>query len=74
MHHSPANDFEISEYILKNNNGISVKILSLGGIIQEFNVPNRNGVFENIVLSYENPKDYLKDEFFFRGINWKICK
>ena len=42
MHHSPANDFEISEYILKNNNGISVKILSLGGIIQEFNVPNRN--------------------------------
>ena len=68
MHHSPANDFEISEYILKNNNGISVKILSLGGIIQEFNVPNRNGVFENIVLSYENPKDYLKDEFFLGAL------
>ena len=68
MHHSPANDFEISEYILKNNSGISVKILSLGGIIQEFNVPNRNGVFENIVLSYENPKDYLKDEFFLGAL------
>jgi aldose 1-epimerase len=48
---------KISEFLLKNSNGISVKILSFGGIIQEINLPDKNGFTENVVLNYTNPKD-----------------
>ena len=59
---------EISEFILKNSNGISVKILSYGGIIQEINLPDKNGFVENVVLNYKNPKDYLKDNFYIGAL------
>ena len=58
----------ISEFILKNINGISVKILSYGGIIQEINLPDKNGFVENVVLNYKNPKDYLNDKFFIGAL------
>ena len=58
----------ISEYILKNSNGISVKILSYAGIIKEINIPDRNNKFENIVLSYKNNEQYLNDEFFIGAL------
>ena len=59
---------EISEFILKNRNGISVKILSYGGIIQEINFPDKNGFVENVVLNYTNPEDYLNDKFFIGAL------
>ena len=59
---------KISEFLLKNSNGISVKILSFGGIIQEINLPNKNGFTENVVLSYINPKDYIKDNFYMGAL------
>lgn len=58
----------ISEYILKNSNGISVKILSYAGIIKEINIPDRNNKFENIVLSYKNNEQYLNDDFFIGAL------
>lgn len=59
---------KISEFILKNRNGISVKILSYGGIIQEINIPDKNGFTENVVLSHTNPKDYIKDDFYIGAL------
>jgi aldose 1-epimerase len=61
-------EHKISEFILKNSNGISVKILSYGGVIQQINFPDKNGFNENVVLNYKNPKDYLKDEFFIGSL------
>ena len=58
----------ISEYVLKNTNGISVNILSYAGIIKEINVPDRNNIFKNIVLSYKNNEQYLNDEFFIGAL------
>ena len=59
---------KISEFLLKNSNGVSVKILSYGGIIQEINFPDKNGLTENVVLSYTNPKDYIKDSFYLGAL------
>ena len=58
----------IQQYKLSNNNGISIVILSLGGIIKEINVPDKSGNFENIVLSYKNNYEYISDPFFMGAI------
>ena len=54
----------IKEYKLINKNGISVMILSYGGIIKEINTPNKNGDIENIVLGYKNNNEYLSDKYY----------
>jgi aldose 1-epimerase len=59
---------KISEFLLKNSNGISVKILSFGGIIQEINLPDKNGFTENVVLNYTNPQDYIRDNFYIGAL------
>ena len=50
----------IKEYKLINSNGISVVIISCGGIIKEINTPSSNGKIENIVLGYKD-----NNEFYF---------
>ena len=40
----------IKEYKLINSNGVSIVIISYGGIIKEINTPSSSGKFENIVL------------------------
>ena len=68
MNSNSGKEYKISEFILKNKNGISVKILSYGGIIQEINFPDKNGFVENVILNYTNPKDYLNDKFFIGAL------
>ena len=46
-------------YTLTNSNGISAKITNYGGIIVEFNAPDRNGQMANIVLGLSSIDDYL---------------
>ena len=58
----------IKEYKLINNNGISVMILSYGGIIKEINTPNKNGDIENIVLNHKSNQEYLTDLFFMGAV------
>ena len=58
----------MDEITISNKSGISVKILTYGGIIKEINVPDRNGKFENIVLFHENNFNYKNDDFFLGAI------
>lgn len=41
-----------------------VSLTNLGASIISINVPDRNGVIENVVLSYSNVQDYLTDEYY----------
>lgn len=50
---------EIKTYILKNKY-LEVHILNYGGIIDKIYCQNQDGVFENVVLSYQDKKDYIK--------------
>ena len=68
MNPHPGKEHKISEFLLKNSKGISVKILSFGGIIQEINLPDKNGLTENVVLNYTNPNDYIKDNFYMGAL------
>ncbi len=58
----------IKEYKLINKNGISIIILSYGGIIREINTPNKNGDFENIVLNHKLNLEYLTDSFYLGAV------
>ncbi len=40
---------------------LKVEILNFGGIIRKIETPDKNGIFENVVLGYENIEDYYKN-------------
>ena len=46
-------------YTLTNSNGVSAKITNYGGIVVEFNAPDKDGKMENIVLGLGSLDDYL---------------
>ena len=58
----------IEEYKLVNRNGISIVIISYGGIIKEINTPSSNGKFENIVLGYKDNNEYLYDKYYIGAL------
>ena len=55
----------IDKYKLDNGKGITVEVLSLGGVIHSFNTPDREGNVTNIsacletVAEYENPRTFF---------------
>lgn len=59
---------EVVEYNLKNNNGIEVSILNLGGIVTRIMTPDKNGNLENIVLSYKNKEDYFTNPSYYGAL------
>lgn len=56
---------QVYEYTLKNHNGMEVKFLNLGAVITEIIVPDRDGVFENVVLGYDDLKFYEDNKTSF---------
>lgn len=61
------NNESVEKYTLKNKNGMSVDIINLGGIITSINVPDKNGKWQEVVLAYENPNNYLEGNPFYFG-------
>jgi aldose 1-epimerase len=56
---SPVYMFE-----LVNKKGLTVKIINYGGIITSILTPDRNGVFDDIVLGYDEISSYIADDSF----------
>src|SRR5581483_3566742 len=50
---------EIDQYIFTNANGMTAKIITYGAILTELDVPDRDGKVGDIVLGFDNLKDYL---------------
>ncbi|MGH3151865.1 MAG: hypothetical protein ACRDOB_14245, partial [Streptosporangiaceae bacterium] len=49
----------VYRYTLTNARGMSVDILTFGGIVQEINVPSRNGREADVVLGFGTLQDYV---------------
>src|SRR5438128_806374 len=60
-------------YTLANSKGITVKIMTLGGIITEIQAPDRNGQLANIVLGFDNLKGYLDGHPYFGCIVGRVA-
>jgi aldose 1-epimerase len=50
----------IESYTLNNGKGMSAKILTYGGIINELNIPDAKGALTNVVLSARTLDEYLR--------------
>lgn len=53
--------YNSNEITIENSSGISISFLTLGGIITKFMAPDKDGKFENIVLSLNDPNDYYNN-------------
>jgi aldose 1-epimerase len=51
-------NLEVRQFTLRNVNGMMVKVLSYGGTITDIIVPDRNGIFENVVLGFDKLEGY----------------
>ena len=49
----------VYRYTLRNCRGVSAKILTFGGIVQEINVPGRNGQVTDVTLGFKTLQDYV---------------
>ncbi len=47
--------------ILKNSQGMEVHAIPYGGIITSIRVPDRSGNFDDVVLGYDAPESYIKN-------------
>ncbi len=63
-----ADGKEVGLYTLINKNGMMVKITNYGAIVQTLTAPDKTGKYEDIVLGYDKPEDYLADSPYFGAI------
>lgn len=55
-------------YSLTNSAGAVAKITNYGGIITSLTMPDKDGVYEDVVLGYDSLSDYLKDSPYFGAL------
>ena len=59
---------EVDQYILKNANGMEVKIMNYGGVITHWTAPNKEGKYEDIVLGFDSLAGYLTPPPYFGAV------
>ena len=60
--------YQITEYILKNKNGMEVHLLNYGAVIKNIFVPDKNGQMGDVVLGFDD----LNEEVLRQHINPNI--
>jgi aldose 1-epimerase len=58
----------VALYTFANRKGMEVKITNFGGIVTELRVPDSNGKIEDVVLGFDNLKDYESNDPYFGAI------
>ena len=55
-------------FILSNNNGMEVSIITYGGIITSWTAPDKNGDYKDIVLGYNTLAEYEAETPYFGAL------
>ncbi|HEY5344790.1 MAG TPA: aldose epimerase family protein [Verrucomicrobiae bacterium] len=63
----------IDEYTLTNVHGLSLKIITFGGIVTQLHVPDKNGRLADVVLGFDNLEQYLSGHPFFGCITGRVA-
>ena len=75
---SLADTRKVSEYTLTNSNGVKVKLLDYGATVKEIHVPDKDGVFADVVAGYDTLESYVNADGYqgavIGRIGNRICK
>ncbi len=58
----------IDAYTVTNANGMAVRVLTYGGILQAIRVPDRSGHPDDVVLGYDSLAGYLRNSPYFGAV------
>lgn len=58
----------VKAYTLSNTNGMKVKILNYGGVIQSLKVPDKNGHKTDVVLGLDSLAQYIEESPYFGAL------
>lgn len=61
-------DKPVDRVVLTNASGMSVSVLSFGGIIERLMVPDRHGQYADVVMGFERVEDYFTDQCYFGAL------
>ena len=59
---------DVDKYILSNQQGMEISIINYGGIITSWSAKDKNGIYEDIVLGYNELSEYEKESPYFGAI------
>lgn len=62
------NGEQVDLYTITNKNGMRVSLMTLGAGIQSIKVPDKNGVFGDVVLGFDEPKYYTDPDLGYQGL------
>ena len=63
-----ADGTAVDQYTLANKRGMTVKIITYGGIVTEIDTPDRKGKLANVALGFDNLDDYVAKSPYFGAI------
>ncbi|CAG0886287.1 unnamed protein product [Cyprideis torosa] len=55
----------VTKYTLRHPSGAFAEVITYGATLVNLTTPNKRGVCENIVLSYDTFNDFVRDGFYF---------
>ena len=59
---------DVDKYIISNQQGMEISIINYGGIITSWSAKDKNGIYEDIVLGYNELSEYEKESPYFGAI------
>ncbi len=59
---------DVELYKITNKNGASVSLMTLGGGIQSLCMPDKNGVMGDVVLGFDDVKNYINPDYGYQGL------
>jgi aldose 1-epimerase len=68
-----ADGTAIDQFTLANKRGMTVKIITYGGIVTEINTPDRKGAVANVALGFNNLADYVAKSPYFGSITGRYA-
>lgn len=55
----------ITQYILRNSNGMSISLINYGATLTSVQIPNSQGTRQELTLGFDRLEDYLTHDFYF---------
>jgi len=59
---------KVLEYSIRNVHNLELKVITYGGTIRSLSVPDKNGIFEDVILGFDDLDGYLGQHPYFGAV------